>query len=223
MSTNLTTLLTQTRDYLDEPTSSRWSDAELTRYINAGLRQLQSQIQAANDDYFLRVETATAVSGSYQLAFPADIWGNKLRGVWFYDNVTAVGGMPYRLEPSPIESVYSQMYLSGIPYMYAYHAGFIRWAPVSQHTGTFRFIYSMKETALVAGPDTIGQIGDEHTDCISLYAGIIARDKVGAPTTELKAMYNTRMQQIQNDVQPTDPITTPQHNIDPAYARWSIR
>ena len=73
-------MLTRTRDYLDESTSDRWTDAELTRYINQGLRQVQSQLQAANEDYFLRVETATAAAGAYELAFPADIWGNKLRG-----------------------------------------------------------------------------------------------------------------------------------------------
>jgi hypothetical protein len=212
-----------TRYYLDEGTASRWSDAELTSYINQGLRQVQSQIQAANEDYFIRVEVATAVSGSYQLAFPSDIWGNKIRGVWFYDNVTAVGGKPYRLEPAPVESVYSQMYISGIPCMYTYHAGFIRWAPVSQNNGTFRFIYSMKENALVNGVDVLAQIADEHTDCISLYAGIIARDKVGAPTQELKAIYATRMQQITNDVQPTDPVTTPQWNIDMQTTRYGLR
>ena len=71
MSTSLTTLITKTRDLLDESSADRFSDAELTRYINQGLRQVQSQIQTANEDYFLRVETATAAQGSYELAFPS--------------------------------------------------------------------------------------------------------------------------------------------------------
>ena len=214
MSTSLTTLLTQTRDYLDEPTASRWSDAELTRYINAGLRQVQSQIQAANEDYFLRVEVATAAPGSCQLAFPSDIWGNKLRALYYYDNTTTAVGTPEKVYPSSLESVYDNLNVSGTPLGYTIHAGFLRWAPLLQATGTFRFIYAMKETALVNGPDTIGQIADEHTDCISLYAGIIARDKVGAPTTELKSMYTNRMAQIMNDIQPTDPIVFSQEKID---------
>lgn len=208
-------LLAQTRDYLDESAASRWPDAELTRYINQGLRQVQSQIQAANEDYFLRVETASAASGTYQLAFPTDIWGNKLRAMYYYeDKGTAASGVPYKVPPTSLEAVYDNLNVSGIPGGYAYHAGFIRWAPILQNQGTFRFIYAMKETALSAGSDTIGQIADEHTDCIALYAAIMARQKVGAPTKDIGDMYKTRMQQIMNDVTPNDPITTSQAVID---------
>ena len=214
MSTSLTTLLTKTRDYLDESTADRWTDAELTRYINQGLTQVQSQLQSANEDYFLRVETATAASGAYQLAFPSDIWGNKLRGLWYYSNTMSASGTAYRVEPAPLENVYSNLESSGVPSQYTYHAGFLRWAPMCSYNSTFRFIYAMKETALANGSDVLGQIADEHTDCIALYAAILARTKISADTKELFAFYNQRMQQIQNDVQPTDPFRIPQASID---------
>ena len=214
MSTSLSAIMLEVRDMLDEPVASRWSDAELTRYINQGLRQVQSQIQAANEDYFLRVETATAAAGTYELAFPSDIWGNKLRGLWYYNGVTAVGGVPYRVQPASLEAVYGNLNISGIPSEYTYHAGFLRWAPILQNVGTFRFIYAMKENPFVSGTDVLGQIADEHTDCISLYAGIMARDKIGAPTKDIADMYKLRMGQILNDVQPTNPVTTPQQRID---------
>ena len=175
---------------------------------------MQSQIQAANEDYFIRVETATAAAGSYELAFPSDVWGNKLRGVWWYDNTSTVAGQAYRVAPTQLENVYSNMHISGIPYQYTYHAGFIRWAPVPTSPGVFRFIYAMKEDPFVNGSDVLGQIADEHTDCIALYAAIVARDKVGADTKALSSFYQTRMSQIINDVQPTDPSTTPQVRID---------
>jgi hypothetical protein len=82
MSTTLTTLLAQVRDYIDEPTADRWTDAELTRYINQGMRQVQSTIESANSDYFLRVEVATASAGSSELALPADIYGTRLRALF---------------------------------------------------------------------------------------------------------------------------------------------
>jgi hypothetical protein len=208
-------LLSATRDLLDEPVASRWSDAELTRYINQGLWQVQSQIQAANEDYFLRVERASAASGTYELAFPADIWGNKLRALYFYDDRgTAASGVPYKVPPTSLEAIYDNLNVSGIPGGYTYQGGFIRWAPVLQYQGTFRFVYAMKENPFVNGTDVLGQIADEHTDCISLYAGIMARDKIGAPTKDIADMYKLRMGQILNDVQPTDPITTPQQRID---------
>ena len=219
MSTSLSTLLTQTRDYLDESTAGRWTEAELRRYINQGLRQVQSQIQAANEDYFLRVETASAASGTYELAFPSDIWGNKLRAVYYYqDKGTAASGTPYKVPPTSLEAVYDNLNVSGIPGGYAYHAGYIRWAPILDTQGTFRFIYALKETAFATDgsddSDNLGQIADEHTDCIALYAAIMARGKVGAPTKELTDMYKTRMQQIMNDVTPNDPIITNQARID---------
>ena len=214
MATTLTNLLAQTRDYIDETAASRWTDAELTRYVNQGLRQVQSQIQAANEDYFLRVETATAAVNAYELAFPSDIWGNKLRALYYYDNTTVVSGTPYKVPPVALETVYSNLTTSGIPAGYTYHAGFIRWYPMLQNTGTFRFIYAMKETALTTGTDTIGQIADEHTDCIALYSALMARQKVGAPTKEIAAIYQLRMGQIMNDVQTPDPVVTPQPRID---------
>ena len=198
------------RDYLDEATASRWSDAELTRYINQGLHQVQSQIQAANGDYFLRVEVATAAAGAYEWAFPADIWGNKLRAVYCYENSTLASGEPHKLSPAPLETVYGNLNVSGTPQGYAHHAGFIRWFPLLQSNSAFRFIYALKETAFVSGTDVLLQISDEHTDCISLYAAIMARDKIGAPTGELSNMYKLRMQQIRGDVTPMDPITLPQ-------------
>lgn len=83
-----------------------------------------------------------------------------------------------------------------------------------QNNSTFRFIYAMKESELSAGSDSIGQIADEHTDCIALYAAIMARMKIAAPTQELYAHYNQRMRQIMDDVQPTDPYKIPQQAID---------
>lgn len=214
MSTTLTTLLTQTRDYLDEPTEDRFTDAELTRYINQGMRQVQSQIENANGDYFLRVEVATALSGSYELALPSDIWGVRMRSLQYYDNSTVATGTAYRVEPAPLETIYKNLDTSGLPQFYTHHAGFIRWCPMLEHTGAFRFVYSMKETALSGGSDTIAQIADEHTDCIALYAAIMARQRVGADFSVIQSMYNNRMSQIQWDVQPPDPFRIPQVAID---------
>lgn len=215
MSTSLATLLTQTRDYIDESSASRWTDAELTRYVNQGLNQVQSQIQAANEDYFLRVETATAAAGEKELSFPSSIWGNKLRAVYCYPNSTVASGTPYKVPPASLEQVYDNLDASATaPGGYTHHAGFIRWAPLLTYASCFRFVYALKETALSATAQNLAQIADEHTDCIALYAGIMARQKVGAPTKELSEMYRLRMGQILNDVQPTDPVTFYQTPID---------
>ena len=215
MSTSLSTLLTNTRDYLDESSASRWTDAELTRYVNQGLRQVQSQIQRANEDYFLRVEVATAAAGAVELAFPSDIWGNKLRAFYCYPDSTVASGTPTKVPVASLEAVYDNMKgPSGVPGGYTKHAGFLRWGPPLEKTSAFRFIYAMKEVQFTATPQNLGQIADEHTDCIAIYAAIMARAKVGAPSKELSEMYSLRMSQIMDDVQPTDPIVFSQEKID---------
>jgi hypothetical protein len=178
------------------------------------LRHVQSQIQAANEDYFLRVETATAAAGAYELAFPANIWGNKLRSLYCYLDSTVASGTPYKVPPTSLENIYDNLNVSGTPTGYAYHAGFIRWAPMLEDTSCFRFIYAMKENELTTGIDVLGQVADEHTDCIALYAALMARQKVGAPTKDISDMYKLRLGQIMNDVQPNDPLTTNQVRID---------
>ncbi len=214
MSTTLSNLITQTRDYMDEATADRFTDAELTRYINQGLRQVQSQVQRANPDYFLRVEIATASAGTYKLAFPADILGNQLRAVWFYDNTVSASGMGYRVEPDSLENVYANIHVSGSPSSYTYHAGYVQWAPMLARTSAFRFVYAMKETPLANGSDTIWRVADEHADCIALYAAIQARGRIGADNRGLADMYKLRMSQIMDDVQTIDPIRIPQWKID---------
>jgi hypothetical protein len=207
-----------TRDYLDESTADRWTDAELRRYVNQGVQFIQSQIHQASESYFLRVETATADAGAYELAFPSDIWGNKLRSFQYYLNSTVATGIPARVSPGQLEWVYENLYYSGTPQNYALHAGFLRWAPMLEKMGTFRFVYSMKETPWStdgsADAVTLGQIADEHTDVIALYAAIMAENRIGADSRPLSETFKVRMRQILHDIQPSDPVVIPQVRID---------
>ncbi len=207
-----------TRDYIDESSADRWTQAELRRYINQGVNYVQGQINAANGDYFLRVETATAAQGTYELALPTDIWGTKLRSIQYYDNSTVATGVAYRMKPGTLEWVYANMDYSGLPQEYTLHAGFLRWAPILENTTCFRFVYSMKETAFATdGTDdtnNLGQIADEHTDVIAIYAAMTAKNKVSADTRNLTGLFQPRMEQIMFDVQPSDPIIIPQVDID---------
>lgn len=217
MSTSLGTLLTMTRDHLDESSADRWTQAELRRYINQGVRYVQGQIEGASQSYFLRVETATAAPGVYQLALPTDIWGTKLRALYYYAGSEA-SGTPYKVQPGALEDIYNNLDQSGTPSKYALHAGFLRWMPMLDTTGCFRFIYSMQETpfATDGSDDTnnLGQIADEHTDVIAMYAALTAKNKVGADTRPIVDMFKTRMEQILFDVQPSDPVRIPQVRID---------
>jgi len=149
---------------------------------------------------------------------PSDVWGNQLRSLQYYENSTVATGTPYRVPPGQLEWVYQNLDRSGTPMNYTLHAGYLKWAPLLQYTGTFRFVYQMKESTFATdGSDdsnNLAQISDEHADVIALYAAILAKQKVNADDRRLSDMFKTRLDQIMFDVQSNDPIVIPQQAID---------
>ena len=215
MTTSLSTLRTKTRDYLDESSADRWTDAEVTRYINSAILWLQGMIERANSDWFLRVETFTAAAGASGAAFPSDVWGNKIRSMWCYPNSTQATGQGYRVAPGQLDWIMQNLHSSGdYPYHYAMHAGYLRWAPMIQYDSTFRYIYAKKETPLAADADLMDRIEDEHADLVAMYAAKIAFEKVGANTVFLENRIDRALLQMRTDVISSDSITIPQQAID---------
>ena len=215
MTTSLSTLRTKTRDYLDESSADRWTDAEVTRYINSAILWLQGMIERANSDWFLRVETFTAAAGASGAAFPSDVWGNKIRGLYCYPSNTIATGQGYRVPPGQLEWIMENMNSSGThPEAYAMHAGYLRWAPMLSDTSCFRYIYSKKETPLSLDADNMDRIKDEHADLVAMYAAKIAFEKVGANTVFLENRIDRALLQMRTDVTPSDSVTIPQQAID---------
>ena len=214
MSTTLSTLRDRTRRYLDESTAGRWTDANVNAYINEGIRFLQSELDRANPDYFLRVCTFSASANSYQAALPSTIYGHRIRNVQFYENTLSAVGNPYRVQPGQLEWIYENLDYSGQPAVYQTMAGYILWAPLLQYDSTFRFVYGKKEADLSADTDTLDAISDEYTDIISIYAAILAKESKEIPTGGLRAILERRLMHMANDSQPIDPFIIPQVQID---------
>lgn len=213
--TTLATIRTAVRRYLDETTADRWTEAELTAYINEAGRWLQSEYSRVNPDIFLRISTATASAGSDQLATPSDLWGQRIRNITCYHNSTvATGANSYRVPPGPLDWILTNLEASGYPRQYALLAGYIRFAPLLDLASCFRYTYEKKETALAAEDSTFDRLLDEHVDVIALYAAIIALQKIGFDTTQKEALLGKKMMQVSEDLQPTDPLTIPQMSID---------
>lgn len=215
MSTNLSTLRTRTRRYIGETTADRWTDSEVDAYINEGIRSLQSEIETANPEWFLRVETFTASADVYQAAMPSNIFGGRLRELVQYDNSTVASGEPNIVKPAQSEWVYQNLYYSGIPLGYTMFAGYLQWAPMLQYASTFRYVYSKAESTLTGDTDVLDRIIDQHTDAICLYAAILAQSRFGFDVSVWSALYERKLNQMRNDVQPTDTFVVPQQEIDP--------
>ena len=75
MATTLQTIINMTRDALNEAVPRFWSDAELLRYMNRGIRDSWRQISMTNQNYSFTLSTAvTLAAGSSVLAnVPADL------------------------------------------------------------------------------------------------------------------------------------------------------
>lgn len=215
MSTTLLQLRTKTRRYLNETTANRWTDAEITAYENEAIVWLQGMIERSNSDWFLRVETFTAAAEATGAAFPSDVWGNKIRGLWCYPGITVASGQGYRVGPGQLEWIMQNMnYSATQPECYAMHAGYVRWAPMLSDTSCFRYIYAKKETPLVSDNDPMDRIMDQHADLVAMYAAKIAYEKVGANTVFLENRIDRGLLQMRSDVRGSDPITIPQVDID---------
>jgi hypothetical protein len=216
MSTKLSDILLSVRDRIDEDTANRWSDVELTRYINQRVTWVQSRIETFNGNFFLRVETATAAVGDNSIGLPSDIIGARLRSIRIYEGETSATGQGSRIEPGTLQYIYDNQYLNGTPKKYIMMSGQLKWAPSLQSNSFFRFIYSVKESPLTGANSTLEYIRDEHVDVISNGAAIDALIKVGAFDTinGLNSIIKDRLIEISEDVQPTDPIIFDQPDID---------
>ena len=215
MSTTLLQLRTKTRRYLDETTADRWTDAEITAYVNEAIIWLQGMLERANSDWFLRVETFTAGAGATGAAFPADIWGNRLRSLYCYPGITTASGVGYRVPPGQAEWILDNMdYSAAQPSNYTMLAGYVRWAPMLSAVACFRYVYAKKETALSGDSDVMDRIVDEHADLVAMYAAKIAFEKVGASTVFLENRIDRGLLQMRSDVRSSDPVCLPQQRID---------
>lgn len=172
-------------------------------------------IERANSDWFLRVETFTAAAAASGAAFPADVWGNRLRGLYCYPAQTAAVGQGYRVPPGQLEWIMDNLNVSGdYPSNYTMHAGYLRWAPLLTSASCFRYIYAKKETPLSADSDPMDRIKDEHADLVAMFAAKIAFEKVGANTVFLENRIDRALLQMRSDVRSSDPVTIPQIRID---------
>jgi hypothetical protein len=215
MATSLAILRAKVRRYIKESTADRWTDADLNAFINEGIVFVQGEIESANPEWFLRIETFTASAGSYQAALPADIWGNRLRSVQAYPNATTPAGVGYRVPPGQLEWILENIYYSAsTPDNYSMLAGYIRWAPLLSYNSCFRYVYALKETPLTADSDNMGRISDEHADLVAIYASIIAISVVNGNTASLENRLTRGLMKMRSDVVPSDPLTIPQVQID---------
>jgi hypothetical protein len=75
LATTLQTIITMTRDALNEAVPRYWSDAELLRYMNRGIRDAWRQISMVNQNYQFSLSTSVTMAADADTlsSVPADL------------------------------------------------------------------------------------------------------------------------------------------------------
>ena len=176
MSTALTNpslqdLIQSVRDLLNQPdpNNSYWSDDELTRYLNEGVRIHMAELIDINEGYTTTVTTLNIVNGSETIALPSDLF--LLKAVYKVVTNGAVM-LPYRNNLT--EGYYTdggtntQTYL---PYYYFRGRNIVlRPAPQFNETAGIQIEYDQLPQSMVDGADIMdAQISALFRQSVEMY------------------------------------------------------
>lgn len=197
----LTQLITQVRANIDEDTARFWTDAQITQWLNDGLRDLGRRtetIQSYNT-------SLSAVAGTAKYNLPADVI--RIHRVEF---VPTGQTTVYPLQAATYEEMDSiwginQQSQSSYPMYYVlwgYPGGAatlqIQLFPIPSQAGQIRLYYYRQPAALVSGSD-VPELPGGWEDLLVHYAEYRAKRKAKDPTwQEAKQLYEEAVTHMVN-------------------------
>lgn len=195
----LAELRVQVRDRLDEPSSAFWTDVQINRWINEGVRDVARRGEVIQT----KVEI-DSVSGAYEYDLPADVV--RVYRVEYQDASDQVQSLEYR-DFNSMDSVWwtrQKTTESSRPYWYTMwgyppNLKLTVFPTPSQTDETIRVFYYSVPSAITGDNDTV-VIPTGWEDMVILYAEYVALRKDGDQRwSEAKALYEERMGQM-NDL-----------------------
>ena len=162
--TELSTALTEIRDFLDEPSAQMWSNSQLTSYINLGQADVQRKAEALRQlvsipviDNVQKYIAPSDILRIYRLEYiptgSQQTYGLEFRG---YNEMDAVWGT-YQQYTGAFPSLYTLWAQPPTLQIVAY--------PVPSQTGTFNCFYYRQAVPVVEPTDTL--------DCLPGYESVI--------------------------------------------------
>lgn len=193
MTQTLTNLLADVRAHLDESTATEWSDTDLTRWINEGLRDVSRHTETIQD-----TATIAASVGVQQYALPVTAL-RIYRVEWRPTSGSRIVAMEYR-DFNNMDAVWweSQTSIQSQPYY------FTMWGfppslnmvvyPTPSETGAFKVFYYRVPATLTSGSD-VAEIPEGWSDLVVLYCEYIAQRRDRDPRwQEAKALYDAQLE-----------------------------
>lgn len=198
MTSQLSDIRTDVRSRLDEPTARMWSDAELNRWINEGLRDLARRTETLLS-YYTNIPLIANVA---KYAMPADVIRvHRLEFVPTGSNQTYPIQLSTYQEMDQVWGV-SQQIQRSYPY-YAVMWGFapnivIQFYPVPSQGGGLNLYYYRLPKTLVADTD-IAEVPEGWQDLVSLYCEYVSlRKDRDARWTDAKQLYEQSLDNMVN-------------------------
>lgn len=190
-------LVADLRSHLDEANARMWSDVELERWLNEGLRDVARRAEVIQD-----TATVNVVSGTQQYALSSGNLANMTRvyRVEWVPNANSIYPLEYR-DFSNMDSVWwtQQKTTQGYPYWYTMW-GFppsvkLILYPTPSQNGTLN-VYYYRTMADVTGTATV-EIPNGWHDLAVLYAEYVAlRKDSDARWMEAKQLYEDRLGEL---------------------------
>ncbi len=218
-SVTLTTLILRAREHADMVTSTFVSDAEITRYLNAGLAKLHDiVIQRFGNNYYLTKEAFVTVAGTETVALPTTFY--KMLGVDLTVGGNSVTLLPFNfLERNAVKN--SATYSGGgspVPQYHLEPANMRLYpAPSSVMSGSYWFI--PLRTVLSSGSDTVNFPG-EWEEFAVLEAAIKCLAKEESDPSVLIMLRQEAEQRINASAENRDAGGPPQQ-IKDVYRPWT--
>lgn len=176
MAKTLANLSAQTRTYLDESITADWTDAEVTREVNAKYLETYSAVVSVFEDYYSEKTTASTVADQQEYTLPTDLY--KLRRVEINYDITNSSTATRRALPVSLDAVLRDLgglnsitpYRSPAYYLRGTKIGFLP-IPNAAGTNAITYWYIKNISELSASSDAIDiPFPDRYGQLISLGA-----------------------------------------------------
>ena len=213
MSKTLVQLRTKVRLLIDETEDTApvtWSNAELLGYINDGQRFLLSEMMRTNPDYNLTRSTRSTTANQNAYLTPADMFGNKFRGMWAY---TAAKSNRTEVQYKGNDTIQAYQHIVGYPAYYTIVEGAFILSPVPDSVYTIEMWYAARPTDLSADTDTC-RFKDEEVNAICYYAAIKALDRIDRDSSKITKMLSMDIEEIKANTLIDDNIAIDYQPLD---------
>lgn len=188
---NLGEIRSMARTWLNEPTASFWTDAELNRFIDYGSKKLDRTIITLDRNMMLPSVTFTTTANTKAYGLPTDFQSMVRLEHYVASDVSDIDKIDEIRFPRVEGQGEWPVSSTGKPSRYFIRDKQIEFLPCPDDAYTIRLYYNKLQTAMTVDTDIPPSPSDFH-DMIALWAVILALPKNGDSPDHFVGLYKER-------------------------------